>query len=80
MILELLESEYSVYKFNPEFTVKENIFSDEFVSIIKTKEELSIVAQKNKFYNFIEVKNGWKILKMNLRRASPAVSTKFFVV
>jgi hypothetical protein len=65
MILELLKEEYSVYKFNPEYIVKGNIFTDEFISITKTKEELSITAPINKFNDFTAVENGWKILKFN---------------
>jgi hypothetical protein len=57
MVFELLENEYSVYKFNPEYTLKGNIFDDKFVTITKTKEELSIVAQRNKFNDYIEVEN-----------------------
>jgi hypothetical protein len=65
MILELLKEEYSVYQFNPEYAIKENIFTDEFISITKTKEELSIVAPINRFNDFTAAENGWKILKFN---------------
>ena len=64
MILELLENEYSIYKFNPDYVIKENIFTEEFINITKTKEELSIVAPINKFSDFVAVENGWKILKI----------------
>jgi hypothetical protein len=36
MILDLLKDEYSIFKFNPNFSVKENIFDGEFISITKT--------------------------------------------
>jgi hypothetical protein len=44
MILELLEDEYSIFKFDSDFSVKENIFDGKFISITKTKDEFSVVA------------------------------------
>jgi len=64
MTLELLKNEYSVYKFNPEYIVNRNIQTEEFISITKTKHELSIVAQINSFNDFIKAENGWRILKI----------------
>ena len=65
MVLELLKNEYSVYKFDPEYVINGNTLTNEFISITRTKDELSIVAQKNELNGFLEVENGWKILKIN---------------
>ena len=65
MVLELLKNEYSVYKFDPEYVINGNILTNEFISITRTKDELSIVAQENELNGFLEVENGWKILKIN---------------
>jgi hypothetical protein len=62
MVLELLENEYSIYKFAPDFIITENICFSEFISITKTKDEISIVAPINKFKDFIEAEIGWKII------------------
>ena len=64
MILELLKNEYSVYKFDPEYIVKRDNKTEEFISVTKTKDELSIVAQKNCFTDFVKAENGWRILKI----------------
>jgi hypothetical protein len=60
-----LDNKYSVYKFDPEYTVNINILPEEFISITRTKDELSIVAQQNKYSDFIKVENNWKMLKIN---------------
>jgi len=65
MVLELLENEYSVYKFDPEYGINGNILTNDFFSITRTKDELSIIAQENELNGFLEVENGWKILKIN---------------
>ena len=65
MVLELLEKEYSVYKFDPKYTINENTLIKEFISFTRTKDELSIIAQENELNGFLEVENGWKILKIN---------------
>lgn len=64
MILRLLESEYSVYKFDANHSIKENIFNYEFVSVTKTEEEISIVAHSNELSGFTAVERDWKILKI----------------
>jgi hypothetical protein len=65
MVLELLEKEYSVYKFDPKYILKEEIIFDEFISITKTNEETSIVIQSGKLNEYIKMESGWKILKIN---------------
>ena len=65
MVLELLENEYSVYKFDPEYGINGNILTNDFISITRTKDELSIIVQKYELNGFLEVENGWKIFKIN---------------
>ena len=61
MILNLLENEYSVYKFNPNISISENKFNGEFVSITRTKNEISVAAVSSLLDNFENVEKGWKI-------------------
>ena len=63
MVLELLENEYSVYKFDPEYGINGNILNNDFISITRTTDELSIIAQENELNGFLEVENGWKNFK-----------------
>jgi len=65
MTLELLNDDYTIYKFKPEYIVNKNISSEEFFSATKTKDELSIVARENLFNDFINAETGWKILKIS---------------
>ena len=65
MILKLLENEYSVYKFNPNISISENKFDGEFVSITRTKDEISVVAVSSLLDNFENVEKGWKIFKVD---------------
>jgi len=65
MVLELLENEYSVYKFDPRHIISEDILTNDFISITKTEDELSIIAKENKLNGFLDVENGWKIIKIN---------------
>jgi hypothetical protein len=65
MTLELLGNEYSVYRFDPDYKIDENILSGEFISVTRTRDELSIVAQQGKFSDFLNSEEGWKILKIS---------------
>jgi hypothetical protein len=64
MILELLEDEYSIFKFNPNFSVKENIFDGEFISVTKTNDEISVVAVSSLSNDYERLEKDWKILKI----------------
>jgi hypothetical protein len=64
MLLELLEKEYSVYKFGKKYSIKENIFESDFALIIKTKDEISIVAVSGSTEDYEKIESGWKILKV----------------
>ena len=65
MVLELLDKEYSVYKFNVKHQIDINIFSNDFISITKTKDEISIVAITGLFEHFVKREDNWKILKLD---------------
>jgi hypothetical protein len=64
MILKILEKDYSIYKFDTEYIINVNNLAEEFISITKTEDELSVVAQQNKFNDFIAIENDWKIIKI----------------
>jgi hypothetical protein len=65
MVLELLDKEYSIYKFNVKKQIDTNIFNNDFISITKTKDEISIVAISGSFENFDKKEDDWKIFKIN---------------
>ena len=64
IVLELFENEYSIYKFDSKYKINENIFVNNFFSITKTDDEVSIVTQEQRLNEYIEKENGWKILKI----------------
>jgi hypothetical protein len=64
MLLELLEKEYSVYKFDKNYSIDINIFESDFVSVIRTKDEISIVAISGSMEHYEKNETGWKILKI----------------
>jgi len=65
MTLELLEGDFSIYKFDSNYAASEKFLSSKFVSITKTEDEISIVAPKNEIHNSIKSENDWKILKID---------------
>ena len=65
MVLELLDKEYSIYKFNVKNQLDTNIFNNDFISITKTKDEISIVAISGSFENFDKKEDDWKMFKIN---------------
>ena len=64
MTIELQENVYSIYKFSPDFIFDNSVLSDDFISITKTKDELSIVALQDKFTDYVNKEDGWRILKI----------------
>jgi len=64
LTLEILNDSYSVYQFDSDYKL-DNIFQkDEFFSITRTKDELSVVAKENSFCDYKNAENGWRILKI----------------
>ena len=62
---KLLDKDYSIYKFNMDFQIDNNIFSNDFISITKTKDEISVVAITGLFEHYIKKEDDWKILKID---------------
>ena len=65
MVLELLDKDYSVYQFNVDHQINKNIFDHDFISITKTKNEISVVATTGLFEQFVKREDNWKILKID---------------
>lgn len=65
MDLKLLENEYAVYKFPVNYEIEKTIYGNDFVSVTKTEDELSIVAVSGSLDHFTEKEDGWRILKIN---------------
>ena len=65
MALDLLDKDYSVYKFNVNHQIDKNIFDHDFISITKTNDEISVVAITGLFEKFIKREDNWKILRIN---------------
>jgi hypothetical protein len=64
MILELLDKDYSVYRFNTKDVIDNKLFSNDFISITKTEDEISIVTISGTLEHFEEEEGSWKILKI----------------
>jgi hypothetical protein len=65
MTLDLLKDEYSVFKFNPDFPIKDTGFGGEFISVTRTSDEISVVAVSSASNDYEEVETGWRILRIN---------------
>jgi uncharacterized protein len=65
MTIIVLPNLYSIYKFRNDAVLPKWIFTSEFYSITKTKEELSIITvQKDFLSTDILVSKDWRILKI----------------
>ena len=64
MVLELSDKEYSVYKLNAKDKIDNSIFRDDFISITKTEDEISIVAVSGATEHFEKKEDYWKLLKI----------------
>jgi hypothetical protein len=65
MVLELLEKDYSVYQFGVNHQIDKSVFNNDFISITKTNDELSVVAITGLFEQFVKREDNWKILKID---------------
>ena len=65
MVLKLLDKDYSVYKFNMNFHIDNDILNDDFISITKTNDEISVVAITGIFEHYVNREDNWKILKID---------------
>ena len=64
LTLELLKGSYSIYKFRPDYILDRELLLDDFSSITRTKDELSVVAKENSFCDYKNAENGWRIIKI----------------
>jgi len=62
--LKLLKDKYSVCRLNKDDEIPKWIFNEEFFSITKTEDELSIVCLQDKIKEDIKCERDWKILKI----------------
>lgn len=65
MNFEVLESNYAIYRFGNESVLPDWIYSSDFYSITKTKDEISVVAAQNDLiFIDIECNKDWRIIKI----------------
>ncbi len=62
--LKLLKGKYSVCRINKDDEIPKWIFNEEFFSITKTEDELSIVCLQDKIKDDVLCERNWKILKI----------------
>ena len=65
MLIELLDKEYSIYKLNPKDIIDNSLIDKDFISITKTKDEISIVTVSGTMINFEKEEKCWKILRIS---------------
>lgn len=61
--LTVLEGTFAIFKKAPEDTIPPEIFAEDFFSITKTLEELSIVCRENILNGNPSAEKGWKCLR-----------------
>ena len=65
MNFEVLENNYTIYRFGNESVLPDWIYSSDFYSITKTKDEISVVAAQNDLISIdIECNKDWRIIKI----------------
>lgn len=64
LTLKLLKDKYSVCRLNKNDEIPKWIFQEEFFSITKTDEELSVVCLQDKIKENIKCEKDWRILKI----------------
>lgn len=62
--LKLLKDKYSVCRLNKDDEIPKWIFNEEFFSITKTEDELSIVCLQDKIKEDVKCERDWNILKI----------------
>jgi hypothetical protein len=64
MQLELSKDEYTVYKLGEGHLVDPSLFDRDFVSVTKTRDELSVVAPSGSVARCEAAEDGWRLLKI----------------
>ena len=63
--LIVLKKKYSIYKFKPGSVLPEWVYSSEFCSVTRTKEEISVVtAQTDQLADWVAFSEDWRIFKI----------------
>ena len=62
--LKLLKGKYSVCRLNKDDEIPKWIFNEEFFSITKTEDELSIVCLQDRIKDNVLCERNWKVLKI----------------
>lgn len=65
MVLELSDKEYTVYKLNEKENIDNSIIGNNFISITKTEDEISIVTVSGVIKYFEKKEDNWKLFKIN---------------
>ena len=65
MVIELLDKEYSIYRLNPKDIIDNRLIGENFISITKTDDEISIVTVSGTLKHFEKEESCWNILKIN---------------
>ena len=64
LTLKLLKDKYSVCRLNKNDEIPKWIFDEEFFSITRTEDELSIVCLQDKIKEDIKCEKDWRVLKI----------------
>ncbi len=62
--LEIVKGNFSIHKVSPDRKGMPDLLNEDFLSITKTNDEISIVCREELFLKETEVENGWKCLKV----------------
>jgi uncharacterized protein len=65
MILELLDKDYTVYKLSVKEEIDSKIIGNDFISITKTEDEISIVTVSGAIKYFEKKEENWKLFKIS---------------
>jgi hypothetical protein len=65
MNLELLDDTFTIHRLNTSAKVPDEIFSEAFFNIVKTKEELSIVCRNSLTLNSERCNQNWSCIKVS---------------
>lgn len=63
--LELLDHTFAIHRLNPSARIPNEIFGEVFFSIVKTKEELSVVCRSSLTLNSERCNQDWSCIKVS---------------
>jgi len=65
LTLELLDEPFAIHRLNPSAKIPDEVFGEAFFSIVKTKEELSIVCRNSLTLNSERCDKIWSCIKVS---------------